>query len=151
MVFTAFSAFFIGDFVSEESQHWKLFLLLRHICDIVFAPVTTIGMAIYLKQLIIDHHKLFKTLYPERKIVPKHHLMTHYWRLMIQFGPLVRLYCMRFKGKHGPLKRHAHIVCNFVNISKTLAYKNQVSWKFGDPFKRPLTVTNNSHIDVGKV
>lgn len=150
-----FLPFFIGDFVSEESQHWQLFLLLRNICDIVFAPVTTTGMALYLKQLIIDHHNLFKTLYPERKLIPKHHFMTHYWRLTIQFGPLVRLWCMRFEGKHSPLKRHAHIVCNFVNISKTLAYKHQVScmytWMFGDPLERPVTVTNNFQVAVGSL
>lgn len=47
---------------------------------------------------------------------------------------------MRFESKHGPLKRHAHVVCNFINISKTLAYKNQVqsmfNWKFSDPLMK---------------
>ncbi len=145
----------IGDFVSEESQHWQLFLLLRNICDIAFAPVITKGMAFYLKQLIIDHHNLFKILYPERNLIPKHHFMTHYWRLMIQFGPLVKLWCMRFEGKHGPLKRQAHIVCNFINISKTLAYKHQLSsmytWKFGDPLKRHVTMTNTLQVAVGSL
>lgn len=100
----------------------------------------------FLKQLIIDHHKLFKELYPDRRLIPKHHFMTHYPTMLIQFGPLSKLWCMRFEAKHNPLKRQAHAVCNFRNISKTLAYKNQVQqmycWKFGDPLDVQLCVQN---------
>lgn len=78
----------IGDFVSDQSQHWRLFILLQDICDIVFAPVVTKGMSVFFKQLIIDHHHLLKNLYPDRNLIPKHNFMTHYWCLMMQFGPL---------------------------------------------------------------
>lgn len=145
----------IGDFVSHDSQHWKLYVMLRDICDIAFAPVVTKGMAILLKQLTIDHHRLFKSIYPERNIIPKHHFMIHYWRLMFKFGPLVKLWCMRFEGKHNPLKKHAHVVCNFINISKTLAFKNQIKsmfdWKFGEPLDKKLKVPNTFQVMVGSL
>lgn len=138
--------FLLGDIVNPESLHWQLFILLREICSIIFAPVVTKGLAVFLKQLIIDHHKLFKELYPFRNLIPKHHYMIHYPSMMIQFGPLSKLWCMRFEAKHNPLKRHAHAVCNFKNISKTLAYKHQVQhmycWKFGDPLDLKICVPN---------
>lgn len=150
-----FLPFLIGDFVSEDDHYWKLFLLLREICSIVFSPVVSVGLCVFLKQLVIDHHDLFKTLYPDRPLTPKHHFMTHYWRIMIKFGPLLKLWCMRFESKHGPLKRHAHVVCNFINISKTLAYKMQVqsmyNWKFGNPLIKKMTVSNSFAVMVGSL
>lgn len=135
----------LGDLVSRQSPHWKLFLL-REICSIIFAPVVTNGLGVFLKQLIIDHHDMFKTLYPDRPLIPKHHFMIHYGRMIVMFGPLVKLWCMRFESKHCPLKRQAHVVCNFKNISKTLAYKNQIqsmySWKLGKPLEREISVPN---------
>ena len=82
--------FLLGDLVNPESLHWQLFILLREICSIIFAPVVTTGLAVYLKQLIIDHHRLFKELYPGKNLIPKHHFMTHYPSMMVQFGPLSR-------------------------------------------------------------
>lgn len=148
-----FLPFFIGDFIDEGNEHWKLFLLLREICDIIFAPVVSKGLAILLKQLIIDHHSLFKLLYPDRPLIPKHHFMIHYWRMMIYFGPLSKLWCMRFEGKHAPLKRQAHVVCNFVNISKTLSTKHQIQqmfeWKLGSPLTDEVMVSDSSSVILG--
>lgn len=137
--------FLVADFVDQKSEHWHLFILLKEICSIVFAPVVTYGLAVFLKQLIIEHHTLFKKLY-ERNLIPKHHFMIHYPRMIVKFGPLYHMWCMRFEAKHNPLKRHAHVVGNFKNISKTLSYKHQVqhmySFKLGDPFSDKPDVTN---------
>lgn len=76
--------FLVGDLVSVGSEHWHLFILLREICSIVFAPVVTYGLAVFLTQLIIEHHTLFKKLY-DRNLIPKHHFMTHYPRMMVMF------------------------------------------------------------------
>lgn len=138
--------FLLGDLVNPESLHWQLFILLREICSIIFVPVVSTGLAVYLKQLIIDHHRLFKELYPGKKLIPKHHFMVHYPSMMVQFGPLSRFWCMRFEAKHNPLKRQAHVVFNFKNVSKTLAYKNQVQqmhrWRFGQPLGNKMCVPN---------
>ena len=148
-----FLPFLIGDFIDEGNKHWQLFILLRQICDIIFAPVATKGLAMLLKQLVIDHHTLFKSLY-DRPLIPKHHFMTHYWR-MVYFGPLGKLWCMRFEGKHAPLKRQAQVVCNFINISKTLAFKHQVqamfNWKLGSPLKDKMTVANSFPVLLGSL
>ncbi|KAA0712534.1 hypothetical protein E1301_Tti019070 [Triplophysa tibetana] len=138
--------FLMGDLIDPNSPHWHLYLLLREICDIIFAPVVKKGLAVYLKQLIIDHHTHFKFLYPDRNLIPKHHFMTHYPSIMTLFGPLSKLWCMRFEAKHNPLKRQAQVVCNFKNISKTLAQKHQIQqmyhWKLSSPLNFEMTVPN---------
>lgn len=96
--------FLLEDLVNPESLHWQLFILLREICSIIFAPVVTRGLAVFLKRLIIDHHKLFKELYPAKNLTPN---------MMIKCGPLSKLWCMRFESKHNPLKWQTHAVCNF--------------------------------------
>lgn len=146
--------FLIGDLVSEKSQHWHLFILLREICSIVFAPVVTYGLAVFLKQLVIEHHTLFKKLY-DRNLIPKHHFMIHYSRMMVMFGPISRMWCMRFESKHNPLKKHAHVVGNFKNISKTLSYKHQIqqmySFKFGEPLSKEFNVANAYPVTIGSL
>lgn len=54
-----------GDLVSEDDLHWHLLLLLL-IINIVFFSSITEGLTMYLKHLIIEHHKLFKELYPSK-------------------------------------------------------------------------------------
>ncbi len=146
--------FLVGDLVDKKSQHWHLFILLREICSIVFAPVVTHGLAVFLKELIVEHHTLFKKLY-DRNMIPKHHFMTHYPRMMVLFGPLSQLWCMRYEAKHNPLKRHAHVVGNFKNISKTLSYKHQVqqmyNFKLGDPFSVKMSVTNAYPVTISSL
>lgn len=48
-----------GDLVQRDDQHWHLFILLLQIVNIVFSPVLTERMTIYLKHLIIEHHQRF--------------------------------------------------------------------------------------------
>lgn len=40
-------------------------------------------------------------------------------------GPLIRMWCMRYEGKHRYFKRWAKIMGNFKNIAKTLAMHHQ--------------------------
>lgn len=146
--------FLIGDVVSPTSEHWHLFILLKEICSIVFAPVVTYGLAAFLKALIIEHHTMFKKLY-ERNLIPKHHFMIHYPRMMVMFGPISQMWCMRFESKHNPLKRHAHIVGNFKNISKTLSHKHQVKqmchFKLGEPFSKKIEITNAYPVTISSL
>lgn len=68
--------------------------------------IVTHELAVFLKELIIEHHTLFKKLH-NRNLIPKHQFMIHYPRLMVMFGPLSQLWCMRYEAKHNLLKRSA--------------------------------------------
>lgn len=58
---------------------------------------------------------------------PKHHLMLHYPRIMRTVGPLRSLWSMRFEGKHRPLKQYAHAITSRVNLSYSIAVKQQLT------------------------
>lgn len=109
-----------GDLIETDDKHWHLLLLLLHI-NIVFSPVLSEGMTIYLKHLIIDH-RLFKQLFPEKNLLPKHHFMIHYPRSIRYIGPILHTWCMRYEAKHNFFKQQLK---SFKNITTTLAKKHQ--------------------------
>lgn len=119
-------AVMLGDLVPEDDEHWDLILALLECMDIIFSPVATRGKTIFLEQLIRDHHMLFLQLFPDRHLKPKHHFITHYPSAIRHIGPLIHLWVMRFEAFHNFSRRLSHIVCNFQNIAKTLAYRNQI-------------------------
>ena len=52
----------IGDLTPADNEHWNLYLILLQITEIVMALRTTISLAAYIRQLIAEHHGLFKTV-----------------------------------------------------------------------------------------
>jgi len=88
-----------ADVVPEGDKHWHLMLLLLHIVNIIFSPCISQGMTIFLKHLIVEHHRLFKELYPSRNLIPKHHLMIHYPECIRKIGPLIHVWTMRYEAK----------------------------------------------------
>lgn len=115
-----------GDIVPEGNQNWRLLLLLLQIMNILFSPSLTRGMTVLLKHLIMEHHDLFKQLYPDRTLIPKHHFMIHYPlpACIRKIGPLIHMWSMRFEAKHKVFK---NTLKNFKNITKSLAKKHQMS------------------------
>lgn len=112
-----------GDIVSDDDEHWTLMLLLLQIINIVFSPSVTVGMTVHLKHLIMEHHALFKQLYPEKNLIPKHHFMLHYPACIRKIGPLLHVWSMRCEAKHRVFK---NTIKNFKNITKSLAKKHQI-------------------------
>lgn len=90
----------LGDVVNKNDSCWNLLLLLIQIVNIVFSPVVTYGMTYFLKHLIHEHHSLFKLLFPQKRLIPKHHFMLHYPKCIRKIGPLLHVWCMRFEAKH---------------------------------------------------
>lgn len=111
-----------GDLVQRDDKHWHLLLLLLHIVNIAFSPVQTDGMTTFLKHLIIEHHQLFKKIFPEKNLLPKHHIMIHYPQCIRKIGPILYMWCMRYEAKHKFFKTQLK---SFKNITKTLAIKHQ--------------------------
>ena len=67
----------IGDLIPGDNEHWDLYLILLQTTEIVMAPRITMSLAAHLRELIAEHHSLFKTLYPDRPLTPKCHYMVH--------------------------------------------------------------------------
>ncbi|XP_071832143.1 uncharacterized protein [Apostichopus japonicus] len=117
----------IGEYIPRGNCFWELILKLRKITDIIFAPKVTRGQCVYLKSLIEDHHSHFKRVFPDVSFIPKHHFLVHYPFLMLQVGPVVHMWCMRFEAKHMYAKRLSGVVCCFKDICKTVTQRHQIS------------------------
>lgn len=80
-------------------------------------------------------------------MTPKVHMMLHYPSLILQFGPLRQLWCMRFEGKHAYFKRIAHTMCNFKNPCLSLSLRHQmfVCWHLrSDGYAGESSVSHSS-------
>jgi len=117
-------ALLVGDVIALDDEFWELHLLCREICEIILAPVVDPAWLPYLQVLISKHHKLLASIAPHA-FIPKIHFITHYPRLMIEYGPLRHFWVMRFEAAHQYLKRIAQRVRNFKNITSTLAKRHQ--------------------------
>ena len=117
-------ALLVGDVIALDDEFWEMHLLCREICEIILAPVVDPAWLPYLQVLISKHHKLLASIAPHA-FIPKIHFITHYPRLMIEFGPLRHFWVMRFEAAHQYLKRIAQRVRNFKNITSTLAKRHQ--------------------------
>lgn len=67
----------IGSKIPESNPYWENFLLLLTIIDYVFAPAISADIVDYLRQLIYEHHKAFRELYPDCSFTPKLHYVIH--------------------------------------------------------------------------
>ncbi|XP_035701302.1 uncharacterized protein LOC118433468 [Folsomia candida] len=115
----------LGDLMPHDDPVWKLFLLLREICDIILSHIITKGGLIYLDSLISEFCCNYQELF-KRKLKPKHHHLLHYSGSIVQIGSLRQYWSMTYEARHKVFKTTAHTVCNFKNIPKTLAYRHQL-------------------------
>lgn len=116
----------IGDKVPVGDEHYELLLHLSELVDLAFAPRFTTGLVAYMKEFIKDHLTMFVQLYGTKvSLKPKHHFLVHLPTIVVKSGPLVGMSCLKYELKNSFFKRSSHIVCNFINICKTLAYRHQ--------------------------
>uniref|UniRef100_A0A8C6SIW7 Zgc:113210 n=1 Tax=Neogobius melanostomus TaxID=47308 RepID=A0A8C6SIW7_9GOBI len=64
-------------------------------------------------------------MFPDYTLKPKPHYLLHYPGLILKFGPLIRLWTLRFESKHCN-SRTARKLHNFIHLSKTLAERHQL-------------------------
>jgi hypothetical protein len=102
--------------------------MLLDIADIIFAPSVTTGLTGFLSHLISDHHTHFVKLFgDDKRLMPKHHFMVHYPSCIIESGPPVRYWCMRFGARHRFFKDLGRLSHGYKNICQTLANRFQLS------------------------
>src|SRR6218665_1783390 len=127
-----------------DPEKLRLYCLLRKILEIVLSPCLSPTELAYMADLIEEHHCLIRLIFPEKKLIFKHHRMVHYPRLVNASGPLLRMMVMRFEAKHNFFKRVSNITCNFKNICYSLAQRHQIAhamnWTLFTPLKGSVEV-----------
>lgn len=74
----SFFPFLIGDRVSANEPAWQLLNDLKDVVNLVVAPSHTKASIAYLAFKISEHRIRFQEVFPETKLLPKHHYLEHY-------------------------------------------------------------------------
>lgn len=102
--------------------------------------------------LIAEHHEYLKEMLGEnRRLLPKHHFLVHYPSCLLQAGPPVRYWSMRFEVRHQIFKDLAKSTHCFKNICLTLAKRFQLAlaYKFlNNIFDSQLFVAGQSEVTI---
>lgn len=129
-----------------------MILYLKDIADLVVANVHTLESIAYLECTISDHRKCYQALFPDQRLLPKHHFLEHYPEMIKCFGPLVSLWTMRFEAKHSFFKQVVRHIHNFRNVTFTLANKHQLMVAYNllrpDNEKSSLEVLQTSRVSI---
>jgi len=129
---------------------WQLILKLRRLVELVCAPVVTNGIIAEMKDVIDDYLEDRLQHFQQEKLKPKHHFVSHYPLLTVKFGPLIRLWTLRFESKHSYFKSCIRAANNFKNVSFTLANKHQLlqaMYSAGSLFRQPVEVLGGIPFD----
>ena len=134
-----------------ENPVWRLCLLLQEIVEIVCAQKISLAQVAYLRCLIEEYLEGRNSIFPDVTMKPKHHFLAHYPGLILKFGPLIRLWTMRFEAKHSYFKRCARVGQNFTNLCKSLAEKHQLLqayFSMGELFPPILQCSNGHNLSI---
>lgn len=123
--------FIVGDVVTKNkaknkkiqlknNKVWKFYLETMKLIDLVDLQSYTEDDLENLTKTISNMNTMYLTLF-KTTLKPKHHIITHYPRLIRLFGPLRFLSSMRFEAKHKCVK----------NYTKNTASRNDISYSIG--------------------
>lgn len=119
----------VGSNVPENNSVWEVYILLRQILDKLFSQKISRAKIDLLAHLIEEFLRKF-TEVTQMNIKPKFHFLVHYPQMFLKFGPLTQIWTMRFEAKHQVSKIAARASKNRLNITKTLALRNQLSLNY---------------------
>lgn len=112
--------------VDSADEVYQAMLLMRRMVEFIAAPAVSLGQVACMKVTVEDYLERRHYLFPDIKLRPKHHYLSHYASLTFKFGPLIRLWTLRFESKHQYFKRCVRNSHNFVNVTKMLANRHQM-------------------------
>ena len=117
--------FVLENCINVLCPQWNSFMTLQEIMSLVFCSEISQASILYLKSTVKRYLSNFKATYNHMNIIPKQHYLVHLPTQMLNFGPVIRCWCMRFEGKHAYFKDLAKKIRNFKNIPYSLATRNQ--------------------------
>lgn len=117
----------IGDKIQNiDDDVWISFLRLTEIVEIVCSPEVHKDFIPYLSNIVDEYLGRRTSLFPETKLRPKHHSLTHYAEMLGKLGPLMKVFTLRFESKHTFFKRTMRVLRCFKNITLSLAEKHEL-------------------------
>lgn len=115
--------FILHEHINSIGKKWECITSLQTVVRIVYSTKIT-DEDLEMLQIYITRHLQCLRLHFNVNLLPKHHFMTHYVRIIRSMGSLLQLNSIRFEAKHQILKRFSKSK-NFKNINVTIARKHQ--------------------------
>ena len=117
--------------VLEDSETQNYFIKLHEVGEIITAPSLTVyEIENIMTDIITDYLDLrregIETLEMPRPR-PKHHFLSHYPRMFLNNGPLIKVWGMRMESKHTFHKSVLRTARNFKNVALTCATRHQMA------------------------
>ncbi|KAK3932689.1 Integral membrane protein 2C [Frankliniella fusca] len=126
LCFIRFFSLMVGFKVTDKnSSIWTLYLNLRELVDLLFAPTFARSDIERLNDLIRVHHELYLSL-SGRPLRPKFHKLLHYGRIIHKIGPLKPIWAMRWEAKYKEYRQSANVTSCRKHIAYTLAVKQSL-------------------------
>ncbi|KAK6177817.1 hypothetical protein SNE40_015846 [Patella caerulea] len=142
-VFVRLFSLIIGVYIQDvDDEVWQLYLKLKLIVELICSPTISYGQIAFLQISIDEYLENRIKCFPEHRLRPKHHFIQHYPELILKFGPLIRLWTMRFESKHSYFKECARKLKNYKHLTKTLCGRHQFLQSYysvGSLFKDDLS------------
>ena len=112
--------------IDDSDSVFNMLLLLHEIVEIVVAQAIDEANIASLSVLVEFYLTERSKCFPNERVTPKHHYLTHYPELIQKFGPLIHVWDMRFESKHAYFKQCVRTSTNFINVAGMLAEKHQL-------------------------
>lgn len=112
----------VGDFVPQNDPVWRFFINFIEIIDLLLLSNYDDHRILLLEDRIKYHNTKYVELFKDA-LKPKHHLLTHYCRIIKKSGPLKYIWSYNFESKHKQLKAYTKNINSRINISISLGIK----------------------------
>ena len=116
--------------LDEESVLIQFLINIHSINELLMADCLSPLDAHKLQSLVVQYFSLRQACSEKlplvfTKHVPKHHYLEHYATQVLMFGPCTSVWTARYESRHRDFVNWCESSKNFVNVLKTLCYKNQ--------------------------
>lgn len=115
----------VGSFIPQDSKEWQVLLKLLDVVQYCMSKKVTRALTIFLADLIEEFLTMYFEAFPHVSMKPKAHYLVHYPEMLLQYGPLINTWTLRFEGKHNYFKEIARTSKNRKNVCKTLATRHE--------------------------
>lgn len=129
MAFVHLFPLMVGDLVKNDDEIWSFLLRFLEIIEILLYFEISRDILEKLKYLIKCHHADYIKLFNDT-LKPKHHLMLHYYNIILQSGPPRLFWCFRYEANHQPHKAYAREINSRKNMCTSLAKKYQLRFAY---------------------
>ena len=117
--------------VLDQSQVGSMIVALQEVSQIITAPkLTRFEVVITMKDIIesyLDRRVEAIEEFNMPKPRPKHHMISHYPRCYLKYGPLIGMWSLRMESKHTFIKSVIKSSKNFKNVTKTAATRHEMA------------------------